>query len=202
MRILVSSFEPFGKHAVNASSEVARVISASGVAGAEIVTVELPVVRYVAAERLVETLERVRPDALVMLGIADKRAEITPERVAINVDDYRIPDNAGNQPVDEAIVEGGPAAYLATLPLKPIVAALEAAEIPVSLSNTAGTYICNHVTYAVLRHIERTGAATRAGFLHIPQMREAAEPDAPSLPLETLVRGVRVALEAVSDTYR
>src|SRR6185369_12624770 len=181
-RLLVSSFGPFGPHAVNASAEVARRLWEEGVEGADLVTVELPVVRFEASRLLVEAFDRVRPDVAVMLGIAHKRTAITPERVAINVDDYRIVDNAGNQPADEPIVPGGPVAYFATLPLKRIVAAITAEGIAAEVSNSAGTYICNHVSYALLDHVERTGAPCRAGFLHMPQMREAVEPEAPSMP--------------------
>lgn len=195
VRILLSSFEPFGEHDVNASREVARHIAESA---AGLLTVELPVVRHQAARRLIDAVERERPDAVLMLGIAGKRAEITPERVAINVDDYRIPDNAGNQPVDEPVVDGAPAAYFSTLPIKAIVAALADAEIPTSVSNAAGTYLCNHVAYSLLHHLERTSTPCRAGFLHIPQMTEAGKDDAPSLPFETLVLGVRITLDVLN----
>jgi pyroglutamyl-peptidase len=201
MRILLSSFEPFGEHAVNASAEVARRLAASGVAGAELTVVELPVVRGESARALVEAFERVRPDAAVVLGIAEKRGAITPERVAINVDDYRIPDNAGNAPVDEPVVLGGPAAYFSTLPVKAIVRVLTAADIPAEVSNSAGTYLCNHVFYALLHHVAESGAASRVGFVHIPQMREAGEEGLPSLPLDVLVRGVTLTLETVAATH-
>jgi pyroglutamyl-peptidase len=193
-RLLVSSFGAFGPHTVNASAEVARRLWEEGVEGADLVTIELPVVRFEASRLLVEAFDRVRPDVAVMLGIAKSRTAITPERVAINVDDYRIVDNAGNQPADEPIVPGGPAAYFATLPLKPIVAALTAEGIAAEVSNSAGTYLCNHVSYVLLDHIERTGAPCRAGFVHMPQMREAAEPEMPSMPFADLVRGVALAV--------
>ena len=134
---------------------------------------------------------------VVMLGIAANRDEITPERIAINVDDYEIPDNAGNQPCDEPVIPGAPAAYLSTLPIKRIVTALSAANIPAEVSNSAGTYLCNHVSYAMLHHIERTGAPCRAGFIHIPQMAEAVPEGSPSLPFSTLVVGVTIALQAI-----
>lgn len=197
MRILVSSFEPFGDHEVNASREVARHLAESTPG---LLTVELPVVRYDAPRILIDAVDRERPDAVLMLGIAANRADIAPERVAINVDDFRIPDNAANHPVDEPVVPEGPAAYFSTLPIKAIVAALAEAEIPASVSNSAGTYLCNHVAYALLHHLEQTTAACRAGFLHIPQMAEAAKDGAPSLPFATLVRGVRIALDTIRLT--
>jgi pyroglutamyl-peptidase len=160
-------------------------------------TVVLPVVRFEAARVLFEAFDEFRPQAVVMLGIAESRDTITPERVAVNVDDFRIPDNAGNAPVDEPIVENGPAAYLSTLPIKRIVTDLVDADVPASVSNTAGTYLCNHVFYAMLHRIATTDSKAVAGFVHIPQMSEAREDDGPSLPLDTLVRGTRLALSAI-----
>jgi pyroglutamyl-peptidase len=196
-RILVSAFEPFGEHAVNASAEAARTIAGRGVAGADVEAICLPVVRGDAVRRLLEAVEGGRYDAVVMLGIAGKRGEITPERIAINVDDYRIPDNSGNSPVDEAVVEGGPAGYFSTLPIRAIVEALEAASIPSKISNTAGTYICNHVAYALAHHLASAEDPPIAGFVHIPQMAEADGWE-PSLPLETLVDAVAIVVEVVA----
>jgi pyroglutamyl-peptidase len=186
---LLSGFGPFGANSVNASAEVARRIWEEGVDGVDLVKVELPTIRRTA-------FDRVNPDIVVMLGIADDRREITPERVAINLDDYRIPDVAGNQPVDEPVVAGAPAAYFSTLPVKKIVAALSAADIPSRVSHSAGTYLCNHLSYSLLHQVERTGAPCRAGFIHIPQMTEAVADGAPSLPFSTLVRGVTLAVRA------
>jgi pyroglutamyl-peptidase len=202
VRILLSSFEPFGSHEINASAEVARRLGGIGVEGAELAVIELPVVRYEAARRLVDAFERVRPDAAALLGIDNKRSSITPERVAVNVDDYRIPDNAGNLPADELIAPVGPTAYWSTLPIKAIVAALAASGIPAEVSNSAGTYLCNHVFYSLLHHIDVAGGRCRAGLVHIPQMREAFEGEGPSLPLETLVRGVSITIETVIATLR
>ena len=199
-RLLLSAFGPFGEHAVNASAEVARRLWEEGVEGCDLVKIELPTVRRESADLLLHAFDRVRPDVVVMLGIAAERDEITPERVAINVDDYAIPDNAGNQPVDEAVVAGAPAAYLATLPVKRIVAALADANIPSRVSNSAGTYLCNHVSYAMLHHIERSGAPCRAGFIHLPQMSEVVPEGAPSMPFAMLVVGVTIAIGAITGT--
>ncbi|HQR40177.1 MAG TPA: pyroglutamyl-peptidase I [Blastocatellia bacterium] len=196
-RLLLSGFGPFGEHSVNASAEVARRIWEEGLEGCDLVKIELPTVRGESADMLVHAFDRVSPDFVVMLGIAGDRDEITPERVAINVDDYRIPDNAGNQPVDEPVIAGAPAAYLSTLPVKRIVAALSASGLPSRVSNSAGTYLCNHVSYAMLHHIERSGAPCRAGFIHIPQMSEAVPEGSPSMPFSTLVVGVTIAIQAI-----
>ena len=198
MRILLTAFEPFGEHAANASLEASARVAAEGVAGVELHLLVLPVVRGAADVALFDALDRVRPDALVMTGINEHAASIRPERVAINVDDFRIPDNAGYKACDEPVVDDGPAAYFSTLPLPPIMAELEREELQAELSNTAGTYICNHVFYAARHRIEIAGLACRAGFVHLPQMREAAAEDKPSLPLDDIVRGLRAVVAAVA----
>jgi len=188
-RLLLSSFDPFGAHLTNLSSVVARRIWEEGLDGVDLAAIELPTVRFTASSLLVEAFARTRPDVVVMLGIADNRTSITPERIAVNVDDFRIPDNAGNRPVDEPIVPGGPAAYFSTLPIKRIVRLLAEADIPAAVSDSAGTFLCNHVSYAMLHHIERTGAPCRAGFIHIPA----------DMALATAVRGVRLAVSASAE---
>ena len=191
-RLLLSSFDPFGAHATNLSSVVARRIWEEGIDGVDLVSIELPTVRFAASAMLIDAFDRTRPDIVVMLGIADSRGQITPERVAINVDDYRIPDNAGTQPVDEPVVSGGPAAYIATLPVKRIVERLLEVSVPAAVSNSAGTFLCNHVSYALLHHIERTGAPCQAGFIHIPA----------DMPLALAVRGVQAAIEAIVEWHQ
>jgi pyroglutamyl-peptidase len=136
---------------------------------------------------------------VVMLGQAGSRPWITPERVALNIDDFRMPDHAGNQPQDEPIVPGGPAAYLSTLPVKAMVQAMTAEGVPAVLSNTAGTYLCNHVSYGVLHHLAVRRLATRAGFIHLPFLPEqAAGKDAqvPCLGADTMLAGLRAAVTA------
>jgi len=125
------------------------------------------------------------------------------ERVAINVDDARIPDNAGAQPVDELIAPNGPPAYFATLPVKAMVAAVRAAGVPVELSNSAGTYVCNHVMYGVLHYLAASGHRARAGFIHVPYSeREALDKrEAPSMAIASMVRGVQAAIAAAHE-YR
>jgi pyroglutamyl-peptidase len=200
MRILLSAFDPFGTHTVNASAEVARRIAAGRIRNATVRTVVLPVVRFEASRVLFEAFDDFRPRAVVMLGIADNRGAVTPERVAVNVDDFRLPDNGGNIPVDEPVVEDGPVAYLSTLPVRAVTAALDRATIPASLSNSAGTFLCNHVFYAMMHRLATTDSRAIAGFVHIPQMTEAYGDDEaarPGLPLDTLVRAVRLTLGAV-----
>ena len=202
MRLLITGFEPFGGESINPSSLAAQRLAEEGFAGVEASWLVLPVVRYRCGERVVETIERGRPEVVVMLGQAGGRMRVTPERVAINVDDFRRPDNAGNQPVDEPHLLGGPAAYFSGLPVKEMVRRMREAGVPAAVSNTAGTYLCNHVSYGVLHAIATRGWPIRAGFIHVPYVpAQAAEKelDAPSLSLDTLVRGLRAALPAALE---
>ena len=140
-------------------------------------------------------LADLHPRMVLALGQAGGRCDLSLERVAINVDDARMADNAGNQPIDEAVVAGGPAAYFSSLPIKAMVAGLRAAGFPASVSQTAGTFVCNHVFYGLQHRLAASGV--RSGFMHIPYLPEQASrhPGQPSLPLDTLVSGVRLALE-------
>ena len=198
-RLLITGFEPFGGELVNPSALAAERLAADGFAGWQTDRLVLPVIRYRAAELVIAAISRQMPDAVVLLGQAGGRGRITPERVAINVDDYRRPDNAGNQPVDEPIIADGPAAYFAHLPVKLMAERMRAAGAPAILSNTAGTYLCNHVAYAVLHHIATRGLPVRAGFIHVPYLPEQAarhEVETPSLSMETLTHGLRAGIEA------
>lgn len=142
---------------------------------------------------------------VLSIGQAGGRSEITVERIGINIDDCRIPDNEGNQPIDEPVVNGGPAAYFVTIPIKAIVEKIKAHKIPASISNTAGTFICNHVCYGVA-HLAATrtavGKPMKSGFIHIPFLPEQAigKPAlTPSMSLETIINGITHALEAIVE---
>ena len=139
-------------------------------------------------------IRRLDPALVVCLGQAGGRTGITPERIAINVDDARIPDNAGRQPVDRPIVRRGPAAYWSTLPIKAIVAALQARGIPAAVSQTAGTFVCNHVFYGLM-HALRRRRGVRGGFVHLPWLPEQAGAGQPSLPLDVMVDAIGVTLK-------
>jgi pyroglutamyl-peptidase len=202
-RLLVTGFEPFGGERVNPSGYAAERLVRDGFSGVEASFLVLPVVRYRCIELAVEAIERERPDAVVMLGQAGGRGWITPERVAINVDDYRRPDNAGNQPVDQEIIAGGPAAHFSTLPVKQMVGGIRAAGVPASLSNTAGTFLCNHLSYGVLHHLALRRLPIRAGFVHLPYLPEQAvdkEAQVACMGLETLLLGLRAAVSVVIET--
>lgn len=197
-RVLLTAFEPFAGEVINPSLEAARQIESIEFAGALVRTVELPVDRHRAIAIAIDMIGAERPDVVIMLGEAGGRFRVNPERVAINVDDFRIPDNAGNQPKDEPIVEGGPAAYFSTLPIRSIVERIAAERIPVAISNTAGTYLCNRLFYSVMHAIAVEGLATRAGFIHLPYLHDQAigkHQDVPSLSRESIIEAVRLAIE-------
>src|SRR5919205_2104304 len=152
-QILLTAFEPFGGEAANPSLEAARAMTGVDFPGASLTVLELPVDRHRAIEMAVARLRAVRPDEMICLGLAMARYRITPERVAINVDDFRIPDNAGNQPAGEPIIEGGPVGYFSTLPIRAITDRLLRAQIPAVISNSAGTSLCNRLFYSVMHII-------------------------------------------------
>lgn len=199
-RVLLSGFEPFGGESVNPSWAVAQALHGEEIAGARVVACRLPCVFGEATAVLAAALARERPRLVLALGQAGGRAELTPERVAINVDDARIADNAGRQPVDRPVVAGGPAAYFATLPVKAMVAAMRDAGLPASLSHSAGTFVCNHVFYGLM-HLLRRRRAVRGGFMHLPLLpQQAVAAPMPSLALEQQIAGVRLALLAAVTT--
>ena len=200
-RILLTGFEPFGGETVNSSHEAGIRLAAKRILGTELHYLRLPVVRHAAVEIAVAEMLRLRPEAVVMLGQAHGRARITPERIAINVDEFRQPDNAGNQPRDETQIAGAAAAYLCTLPVGAMTDAIKAAGVPAAVSNTAGTFLCNHVTFGLLHAITVEQLAVRAGFIHLPLLPEqaATKPaEVASMGLETLLVGLRAALRVVA----
>lgn len=181
MRILVTGFEPFGGQSLNPSWEVARALHGTLVDGAQVTAVQLPCVFADALPALQEALARHRPDIVLALGQAEGRCDFSVERVAINVMDARIPDNAGEQPIDVPVIAGGPAAYFSTLPIKSLVAGLKAAGFAASVSQTAGTFVCNQVFYALQHAL--AGQGVHSGFVHLPLLPEqAADWKGPSLP--------------------
>jgi len=193
--VLVTGFEPFGGEHINPSWELARALNGEAIGGARVVAVQLPCVFGEALRRLDEALARVKPVAVLAIGQAGGRCDLSLERVAINVDDARIPDNAGAQPVDEPVIASGPAAFFSTLPIKAIVTALREAGYPASVSQTAGTFVCNHLFYGLQHRLD--GQHVRSGFMHIPYLPEQAarHAGAPSLPLSTLIDATRLVLQ-------
>ena len=198
MKILLTAFEPFGGDTVNPAQEAVALVR-DEIAGASIVKVGVPVVFGKSVETVRAAMEAEKPDVVLCIGQAGGRFGLTPERVAINIDDARIPDNEGNQPLDSAIFEDGAPAYFASLPVKAMVAAIREAGIPSSLSYTAGTYVCNHLMYGVLYHIAKSYPEMRGGFMHVPFLHEQImnRPNTPSLSKEDIVRGIEAAVEAI-----
>ena len=204
MKILVTGFDPFGGEKINPALETIKRLP-DAVLGARIIKLEIPTVVGKSLAKIQEAVEKENPDVVLSIGQAGGRSEITVERVGINIDDCRIPDNEGNQPIDEPIVAGGPSAYFVTVPIKAIVEKIKANKIPASISNTAGTFICNHVCYGVA-HLAaaRTAAGKpmKSGFIHIPFLPEQVigKPAlTPSMSLETIVSAITHALEAIVE---
>ena len=198
--ILLTGFAPFGGEDVNPSWDAVARLDGELLEGHRIVARRLPVEFGASLEALRAAVRETEPVLVLCVGQAGGRAQLSLERVAINVDDARIPDNAGASPIDAPIVADGPAAYFATLPIKAMLAALREAGIPAEVSQTAGTYVCNHVFYGLMHALQDAGI--RGGFLHIPYLPEQAvrHPGAPSLPLDTVVAGIRIALQAALAT--
>lgn len=197
MTILVTAFAPFQQESINATKEAIALLP-DCMDGADIRKHILPVVFRQAAEELCALVDEIQPDAVVCLGQASGRADITPERVAINVMDARIPDNGGNQPADQSIRADGPAAYFSTLPIKAMVQAMKAAGVPASVSNTAGTFVCNDLMYGLLGHLEAQRKTTPAGFIHIPATPEqACDRPTPSMSAQTAAKGLEAAISTL-----
>ena len=199
--VLITGFEPFDGDIVNPSMEAIRVLASHRPEGVRLAVAPLPVSARRIEAALREALEAHRPDVVIAVGQAGGRAEMSVERVAINVDDFRIPDNAGDQPVDEAVVASGPAAYFSTLPIKAMVRRMREVGVPANVSQTAGTFLCNHVFYLVRHFAETEFRGMRAGFIHVPALPEQAarNPGQSSMALETIVTGLKVAIETVRD---
>ena len=200
-RVLITGFAPFGGESVNPSWQAASLVAAEPPAGLTVTAVELPCVFGASIDALRDAIRASAPDLVVCLGQAGGRPGVTVERVGINVDDARIPDNAGNQPIDEPVVPGGPAAYFSTLPVKACVAAMREAGVPAAVSNTAGTFVCNHIAYGLGHLIATEFPHVRGGFVHVPWAPEQVTDGAsPALEPATVARGVRALLVAAVNT--
>ncbi|MEN2425568.1 pyroglutamyl-peptidase I [Chromobacterium vaccinii] len=189
--VLLTGFEPFGGETINPSWEAARRLDGETIAGARVHARLLPCAFGSALDTLYRELDALRPDIAIAVGQAGGRPDIAVERVAINIDDARFPDNAGRQPIDQPVVADGPAAYFATLPIKAIVAALRERGLPATVSQSAGTFVCNHVMYGLLHR-----GGLRGGFIHLPFLPEQAvrHPGSFSLTLDDCVEALRLAV--------
>ncbi|ALA71812.1 pyrrolidone-carboxylate peptidase [Geobacillus stearothermophilus 10] len=200
-KVLVTGFAPFGGEVVNPSLEAIKCLSEFKSEMYAIEIRELPTVFGKALDELYAAIEQVAPALVICIGQAGGRSDISVERVAINVNDARIPDNEGNQPIDAPVVPNGPVGYWSTLPVKAIVHELRRHGIPASVSYTAGTFVCNHVFYGLMHYIAQVKMPIRAGFIHIPYLPEQAarHPGQPSMALETIVKGLRIAIDVTVE---
>lgn len=197
--VLVTGFDPFGGDAVNPSWLVAERLHGQMISGHEVVAAQVPTRFDAALERLAVLLDQHQPVLVICLGLASVRRAISLERVAINVDDARIPDNAGAQPIDTPVVPGGPAAYFSSLPIKAMRAALQEAGLAAEVSQTAGTFVCNHLFYGLMHALATQPAlqGARGGFVHVPPLPQQA---AGGMLLEEMVRGVQIAVRVALET--
>ncbi|NVM87134.1 pyroglutamyl-peptidase [Variovorax sp. SG517] len=197
VKVLLTGFEPFEQEARNPSWDAVRALDGWKVGRATVHARLAPCVFGDAIDALLAAMDDLKPQLVLCIGQAGGRAEFTPERVAINIDDARTADNKGREPIDVPVVPGGPAAYFSTLPIKAMVRELRAAGVPASVSNSAGTFVCNHLFYGLMHRIAtQPVAGLRGGFIHIPYLPEQAArfPGAPSMSLETMVKALRIAV--------
>lgn len=191
-QILLTGFEPFHTASANPSKEIALTLQAEHIEG--LTTAVLPV-EFGKSWKILEALiNEQNPDYVIALGQAEGRSQITPEQIAINLDDARIPDNAGNQPLNQKIIVDGEDGLFTTLPVLEIVELLRNSNIPAAISFSAGTYVCNHLFYSLQNYSKQT--SIKSGFIHVPLMdSQAAEfPNLPTLPLQTMVDAIRTIL--------
>lgn len=200
MKLLVTGFDPFGGEKINPSIETVKRLSGE-IAGARIIKLEIPTVCGRSVEVIEEAIIRYDPDVILSIGQAGGRADISVERIGINVDDFRIPDNEGGKRTDEPIDPQGPDAYFVKVPVKAMAERIRERNIPVSVSNTAGTFVCNHVIYGVCRLIDVKYPGKRSGFIHIPYLPQQVldKRNMPSMSQELMVEAVTAAIEAIAE---
>jgi pyroglutamyl-peptidase I len=199
MKLLLTAFDPFGGDAINPALEAVKLV-ADKIGRFDIVKLEVPTVFRKSIDTVAKAIEEEKPDVVLCIGQAGGRFEITPERVAINVDDARIKDNEGNQPIDTKIFEDGENAYFTTLPIKAMVEAIREANLPAAVSNTAGTFVCNHLMYGVLYTLAKKYPHIKGGFTHVPFIPAQVArrtPVAPYMALEDIKRGLEAAITAI-----
>ena len=191
-KILVTGFEAFDKSALNPSAEIVKALK-----GDDLVTAILPVVFGQASSKLKELIQLHKPTAVLCLGLAVGRSEITPERIAINLDNARIADNAGNQPLEQRIIAGGPDGHFSTLPIEKMVASMKVAGVPASISLSAGTFVCNHIFYVLQDYLKESNIPS--GFMHVPLMDEQRKeyPNLPTMPIRQMIAGVEISLNVL-----
>ena len=203
MKLLLTAFDPFGGDAINPALEAVKLV-ADKIGRFDIVKLEVPTVFRKSIDTVAKAIEEEKPDVVLCIGQAGGRFEITPERVAINVDDARIKDNEGNQPIDIKIFEDGENAYFTTHPIKAMVEAIREANLPAAVSNTAGTFVCNHLMYGVLYTLAKKYPHIKGGFTHVPFIPAQVArrtPVAPYMALEDIKRGLEAAIAAIDKNF-
>ena len=190
-RLLITGFDPFGGESVNPAWEAVKQLPDT-IGEYVLCKLQIPTVFSLAGEQVLEEAARIHPDAILCIGQAGGRSAVTPERIAVNIQDARIPDNQGNQPRGEFVNPHGPAAYFSTVPVSEIAAAIEAVGIPATVSNSAGAFVCNDLLYTLLHHY--SGSCVRIGFIHVPYLPEQGSP---SLPLADICRALEATICAL-----
>lgn len=195
-KVLLAGFDPFGEEKINPATEAVKSIKEEVIENHVISTLEVSTIFDKCIQQLNDAIDRVNPDFVICVGQAGGRSNISLERVAINVNDARIPDNDGIQPIDTPVISSGPTAYWSTLPIKAIVESLKDNGIPASVSQTAGTFVCNHIFYGLMHELNAKDFSIRGGFIHIPFLPEqtSSKPGQPSMSLDMIIKGLRIAI--------
>ncbi|WP_066497166.1 pyroglutamyl-peptidase I [Abyssisolibacter fermentans] len=203
MKVLMTGFEPFGGEKINPSFEAVKKLD-DQIVGAHIIKAEIPTVFRKSIETLTKIIEKEKPDIVICVGQAGGRCDITVERVAINIDDARISDNEDNQPIDKKIYEDGKNAYFSNLPIKAMVKEINDNLIPASISNTAGTFVCNHIMYGLLYMINKKYTNIKGGFIHVPFIPEQVigKKNVPSMILDNIVKGLKCSIKATVENEK
>ena len=199
MKLLLTAFDPFGGERINPALESVKNV-ADRIGDTQIIKLEVPTVFKKSISVVKAEIDILRPDVVLCIGQAGGRFDVTPERIAINIDDARIPDNEGNQPLSVPVFEDGENAYFSNLPIKAIVQAIREIGLPSSVSNTAGTFVCNHLMYGVLYHMNKSFPEMRAGFIHVPFIPEQIANQASSVPymaLADITRAIEAAIRII-----
>lgn len=198
MKILVTGFDPFGEDSINPALEAVQALPEQ-IVGADIIKLEIPTAAYDSLDKIEKAIEQYDPEMILSVGLAGGTSELRIERIGINVNDFRIKDNAGNQYIDEPIFKDGENAYFSNLPIKTMVSAIRNGNIPAVISNSAGTYVCNHVLYGVRYLIEHKYPGKKSGFIHVPYLpcQTINKPNTPSMSLDVIVQGLVCAIEAM-----
>lgn len=200
MKTLITGFEPFGGEEINPAWETVNALSEI-IDEVEIIKIQLPTIIKTSTLKLFEAIDRYKPDVVICVGQAGGRFNFNVERVAINIDDGRIPDNDGYQPIDETIFEDGENAYFSNLPIKAMVEEVKKAGIPAAVSNTAGTYVCNHIMYSLLYYIDKNKLNIRGGFIHVPYaaMQAIKKKNVPFMELSSITKGLEACVRAIKN---